>query len=287
MSLLAVIIIALLQGITELFPVSSLGHAVILPALLGLAIDQSDPSFLPFLVVLHLGTAVALLAYFRRDWIGILRAIFLAPGRDWRDRLRPIELIVIATVPAVVIGFVLEKPLRQLFGKPLIAAAFLVANGVLLFVAERVRRRRLAEAHDDGDFEAAKPVALSRRGALIIGFWQCLAFFPGLSRSGATLVGGLLAGLSHEAAAHFSFLIATPVILGAAVLEIPKLVHQGVGSGTALIAIVGGVVAGITAYASTAFLMRYFRRHAFQALDPFAWYCVFAGLGAIVVLGLR
>lgn len=285
MSLLAVVIIAILQGVTELFPVSSLGHAVILPALLGLGIDQNDPSFLPFLVVLHLGTAVALLAYFWRDWLGILRAIFRAPGRDWRDRLRPVELIVIATIPAVVIGFVLEKPLRQLFGKPLIAAAFLAANGILLFAGERIRKRRLRSALDGGT--ATKPVALSRKGALIIGFWQCLAFFPGLSRSGATLVGGLLAGLSHEAAAHFSFLIATPVILGAAVLEIPKLLHQGVSSGTALVAIVGGVVAGITAYASTAFLMRYFRRHEFQALDPFAWYCVFAGLGAIVVLGLR
>jgi len=285
MSLLAVAIIAILQGITELFPVSSLGHAVILPAILGLAIDQGDPAFLPFLVVLHLGTAIALLAYFWRDWIGILRALLRARGRDWRGRLRPVELIVIATVPAVVIGFALEKPLRALFGKPIIAAAFLAANGILLFAGERLRRR--AHAHRGGEAQSAKTATLSPRGALAIGLWQCLAFFPGLSRSGATLVGGLLAGLDHEAAAHFSFLIATPVILGAAVLEIPKLLQQSVGSGTAVLALIGGVVAGITAYASTAFLMRYFRRHDFQALDPFAWYCLFAGLAAIVVLELR
>jgi undecaprenyl-diphosphatase len=286
MSLLAVVIIAVLQGVTELFPVSSLGHAVILPAILGLAINQNDPAFLPFLVVLHLGTAIALLAYFWRDWVGILRAIFLGHGgQSWTDRLRPLELIVIATIPAVVLGFVLEKPLRELFGKPVIAAAFLAGNGILLFVGERLRRRsrRNAPAAAPAD---AKTVALTRKGALAIGFWQCLAFFPGLSRSGATLVGGILAGLSHEAAAHFSFLIATPVILGAGVLEIPKLLHQSVGSTTVVLSLVGGVVAGVTAFASTAFLMRYFRRHEFQALDPFAWYCLVAGIGAIAVLVL-
>lgn len=277
MSLLAVLIIAILQGVTELFPVSSLGHAVILPALLGLAIDQKDPAFLPFLVVLHVGTATALLIYFWRDWIGILRALFHIGRDNWRDRLRPIELIVIATIPAVVIGFLLEKPLRELFGKPAIAAGFLIANGFLLFAGERIRRRR-------GGGVAAEGTALTRRGALMIGLWQCLAFFPGLSRSGATLVGGLLSGLNHAAAAHFSFLIATPVILGAAILEIPKLLHQNIGSGTAALSIVGGIVAGVTAYGSTAFLMRYFRRHEFQALDPFAWYCVVGGVVALGVL---
>ncbi|HEY1720003.1 MAG TPA: undecaprenyl-diphosphate phosphatase [Magnetospirillaceae bacterium] len=282
MSVAAVLIIAILQGITELFPISSLGHAVVLPALFGLAINQSDPSFLPFLVVLHLGTAVALLIYFRKDWIGIFRGIFLTRGLDWRDRIRPIELIVIATIPAVVIGKVLEHPLRDLFGKPLIAAAFLAVNGLLLFVGERIRRSRAAEG--EGKTEAT---ALTRKGALAIGFWQCLAFIPGLSRSGATLVGGLLAGLTHEAAAHFSFLIATPVILGAGVLEVPKLMHQSVSGGTAALSVMGGIVAGIVAYLSTAFLMRYFRSHEFKALDPFAWYCALGGLAAFVILGLR
>ena len=277
MSLLAVTIIAIIQGVTELFPISSLGHAVILPAMLGLAIDQKDSAFLPFLVVLHLGTATALLIYFWRDWAGILRALLHVGRSDWRDRLRPIELIVIATIPAVVIGFLLEKPLRDLFGKPVIAAAFLIVNGLLLFAGERIRRRR-------SNAGAAETVALTRRGALAIGLWQCLAFLPGLSRSGATLVGGLLSGLNHAAAAHFSFLIATPVILGAAILEIPKLLHQSVGSGTAALSIVGGIVAGITAYGSTAFLMRYFRRREFQALDPFAWYCIAGGIVALGVL---
>jgi undecaprenyl-diphosphatase len=228
------------------------------------------------------GTAVALLIYFRRDWIGIFKGVFLTRGVDWRDRIRPIELIVIATVPAAVIGFLLEKPLKELFGKPLIAAAFLAVNGVLLFVGERIRRRKAEE-----DSAQAQPAVLTRKGALAIGFWQCLAFIPGLSRSGATLVGGLLAGLTHEAAAHFSFLIATPVILGAAILEVPHLLHQSVSTDTLILSIVGGIVAGIVAYLSTAFLMRYFKGHDFKALDPFAWYCALGGLAAFVILGSR
>jgi undecaprenyl-diphosphatase len=287
MSLAAVIIIALLQGVTELFPVSSLGHAVVLPAILGLAIDQRDPSFLPFLVVLHLGTAAALLLYFWRDWYGILRALIGLGRGGWRDRLRPIELIVIATIPAVVIGFVLEKPLRELFGKPSIAAALLIANGALLFGAERLRRRREASAAKTPADTASETNALTRRGALLIGLWQCLAFLPGLSRSGATLVGGLAAGLSHRAAAHFSFLIATPVILGAGVLEIPKLMRQSVSSGTMELAVIGGVIAGVAAFLSTAFLMRYFRRHEFKALDPFAGYCAALGIVSLAILALR
>jgi undecaprenyl-diphosphatase len=280
MSLAAVVIIAILQGITELFPVSSLGHAVVLPAVLGLSIDQRDPAFLPFLVVLHLGTAIALLAYFWRDWVGILRALLNIGRGDWRARIRPIELIVIATIPAIVFGYLLEKPLRQLFGSPTIAAALLIANGALLYFGERLRRRR----DRDG---AAKSETLSRKGALAIGLWQCLAFLPGLSRSGATLVGGLLSGLDHGAAAHFSFLIATPVILGAAILEIPKLLRQDVAAGTMELALLGGVIAGVAAFLSTAFLMRYFRRREVQALDPFAWYCVAIGLVGLVVLALR
>jgi undecaprenyl-diphosphatase len=287
MSLIAVVIIALLQGVTELFPVSSLGHAVILPAVLGLSIDQRAPAFLPFLVVLHLGTAAALLLYFWRDWLGILGALVHIGRGDWRARLRPIALIVIATIPAIVIGFVLEKPLRELFGKPPIAAALLIANGVLLYAGERLRRRRAAAAAQLPVDAAAEAGSLTPRGALMIGLWQCLAFLPGLSRSGATLVGGLVAGLSHGAAAHFSFLIATPVILGAAVLEIPKLMRQGVAPGTMELAIIGGVIAGVAAFLSTAFLMRYFRRHEFKALDPFAWYCVAIGVVSLAILALR
>ncbi len=133
MSALQAIIIAVLQGATELFPVSSLGHAVVLPALLGWGINQDDPSFLPFLVMLHVGTAVALLIYFWKDWWALLRGVLgLDSAHQARESRRVLVLIIIATIPAVIVGGVLEHKLRTLFGSPVIAAAFLVVNGILL-----------------------------------------------------------------------------------------------------------------------------------------------------------
>ena len=276
------ITIAILQGITELFPISSLGHAVILPSLLGWPIDQHSAAFLPFLVVLHLGTAVALLLYFWRDWLFILEGFGALAGRADRssgEALRLLVLIVVATMPAVVIGFVLEKTVRGLFASPFIAALFLIANGFLLLFGDRLRNRTTGRDHQHLQ-------TLGWRGALAIGFWQCLAFLPGVSRSGAAMVGGLCAGLHHTESAHFSFLIATPIIAGAAVLEIPKLIALP-GAGLSTIVIVAGVLAGITAYASVAFLMRYFRRNNFDdALVPFAIYCWAAGAAAALALVL-
>ena len=260
------LVLAMLQGVTELFPISSLGHAVIVPSLLGWPIDQHSPAFLPFIVVLHLGTAAALLIYFWRDWIGLLLAV-LGRGspEERRAQWRLLGGIVVATIPAVIFGFALRKPLGVLFGAPAVAATFLIVNGVVLFVGERLRRRGGDRRLED----------LSWGGALLIGVLQSTALIPGISRSGATMVGGLLAGLRHQAAAHFSFLIATPIILGAAVLEVPKLLHEGAHING--IAWVAGLVAGVTAFLSVAFLMRYFRRHDFEALDPFAYYCWAAG----------
>jgi undecaprenyl-diphosphatase len=263
---------AILQGMTELFPVSSLGHAVVLPRLLGWELDENAAYFLPFLVVLHLGTAAALLIYFWRDWIGLLLAVLgRGSAEERRAQWRLLGLIVLATIPAVILGFALRKPLGVLFGAPAVAATFLIVNGVVLFVGERLRRRGGDRRLED----------LTWGGALLIGVLQSTALIPGISRSGATMVGGLLAGLRHQAAAHFSFLIATPIILGAAVLEVPKLLHEGAHING--IAWVAGLVAGVTAFLSVAFLMRYFRRHDFEALDPFAYYCWAAGL---ISLGL-
>jgi undecaprenyl-diphosphatase len=273
---------AFLQGITELFPVSSLGHAVLLPKVAGWHIDQEAPSYLPFLVVLHLGTAAALLLYFWREWIDLLRAVLGLPTRHRRaEELRLLALIVVATIPAVLIGFAFEKRLRTLFGAPEFAALFLVLNGFVLFTGERLRRRTVVRAAADDD-DSAIVGALGWRGALLIGLWQCTAFLPGISRSGATMVGGLLAGLHHRAAARFSFLIATPVIAGAGVLEVPKLLHHGAaGAGFTGVALISGIIAGVTAYASIAFLMRYFGKHDVEALDPFAWYCWAIGAAAL------
>ena len=271
-------LIALLQGATELFPVSSLGHAVVVPALLHWSMDQRAPAFLPFLVMLHLGTATALLLYFWRDWWALLLGVLglSASAHQVRESRRVFLLIVIATIPAVVVGFALEKYLRTLFGSPVIAAGFLAVNGLLLLFGERIR--------GIGD----RPLSsLTTMDALAIGCWQCTALIPGISRSGATIVGGLLRGVNHEGAAHFSFLIATPVILGATVLEVPKLLHAQVPAGTVQIAALAAVVAGVTAFLSTAFLMRYFRKHDDIALNPFAIYCIVAGLGSVAWLLLR
>jgi undecaprenyl-diphosphatase len=287
MTFLQAMMFAITQGLTELFPVSSLGHAVVLPALLGWHVDQDSPRFLPFLVVLHVGTAAALLCYFWREWWGLLLAVF---GRDsggatLAEYRRLILLLITGTLPAVVLGFAFEKWLRHLFGSPKAAAGFLIVNGFVLFLGERLRRR--------ADIAGGRR-RLTNAGwsdALVVGLWQTAAFFPGISRSGATIVGGLLVGLRHEDAARFSFLLATPVIGGAAVLEIPKLLRApaefgaaGLGGGTVWLA---GLAAGVTAYASTAFLLRYFRRREENpALDPFAYYCWAAGALALAYLVL-
>jgi undecaprenyl-diphosphatase len=269
------ITVAVLQGATELFPVSSLGHAVVLPALLHWNnLDQRSAEFLPFLVMLHTGTATALLAYFWRDWWGLARGVFgFGTDQSVNDARLSFVLIVIATIPAVIVGFVLEKFVRGLFASPLVAASVLVLNGVLLLFGERLRGR------------GRRPLAsLNARDALIIGIWQCTALIPGISRSGATIVGGLLRGIDHEGSARFSFLIATPVIIGATVLEVPKLLHEQVPSGVFALSAVAAVVAGITAWLSTWFLMRYFRAHDDWALNPFAYYCIAFGAGALAVL---
>ena len=276
MDTLQAIVIALLQGATELFPVSSLGHAVVVPALFGWNLDQHGPAFLPFLVMLHLGTAAALLAYFWRDWLALaLGVLGLAARHQRSESRRVLLLIVVATIPGVLVGFALERYFRALFAAPAIAAAFLVVNGVLLLFGERLRGR------------TSRPLAsLGVADALSIGLWQCTALIPGISRSGATIVGGLLRGVDHEGAAHFSFLIATPIILGATVLEVPKLMRAGVPQGVFGLAALAAVVAGATAFASTAFLMRYFRRHDAWALNPFGYYCIAAGLASAAWLAI-
>ncbi len=278
MSTIQALVIAILQGATELFPVSSLGHAVVLPAILHWGINQRSAEFLPFLVMLHLGTAIALLAYFWQDWWMILTGVIgIGDRHQVSESRRVFLLVVIATIPAVIVGFTLEKLVRGLFGSPVIAAGFLLLNGFLLLFGEFLRGRGSAE----------RPAStLTKMDALVIGCMQCLALVPGISRSGATIVGGLLRGISHEGSAHFSFLIATPIILGATVLEVPKLLHQGLTEGVFIQSSIAALVAGLTALLSTMFLMRYFRHHDSWALNPFAYYCIVAGAGSLGALYL-
>ncbi len=279
MSAIQVILLAVLQGVTELFPVSSLGHAVIVPTLLHWNVEQDGPGFLPFLVVMHLGTAVALLAYFWRDWLNFALAVLANRGPQPAAERRVFWRVVVATLPAVIVGAVFEKLLRHIFASAEIAAAFLVVNGLVLFVAERLKRpvspgRSFLQLDE-----------MSWLQALFVGVCQCFALIPGISRSGMTMAGGFLSGLDHEDAARFSFLTATPIIFGAAVLEVPKLHHGGGHLGA--VAWGAGLIAGVTAYVSLWALMRWFKRQEFKAFDPFAIYCGLAGAVSLVLLVLH
>ena len=278
MDALHAVLIAILQGATELFPVSSLGHAVIVPAMFQWRINQHDPSFLPFLVLLHAGTSVALLLYFWRDWWAMASGVLGLSGAEERRRSRRLFLrIVVATIPAVILGFVFNHFFRELFENPFYAILFLALNGVMLLMGENLRR-------EVTEGEARGLDSLTIPDALMVGVWQCGALFPGISRSGATIVGGLLRGVDHAAAAHFSFLIALPIIVGATVLEVPKLLRAPLEPGVLHLAMVAALIAGVTAFLSTWFLMRYFRGNDRWSLGPFGIYCIAAAAGAAVWL---
>lgn len=278
------VILGLLQGFSELFPISSLGHSVILPGLLGWDIHQNDDFFIMFLVATHLATALVLLGFFWSDWVRIVTGI----GRSLRDRRIDPEdsdailgwLLVVGTIPAGVLGLLLEHPLRNLFASPLSAAVFLMVNGVLLYAAERLRRR--APVHEEGDADGRIARRLTWRTAFGVGIVQSLALIPGISRSGATMGGGLRAGLSNEDAARFAFLLATPIIGAAAVLKLPDLFGPA-GDGLRGQALVAALCAAATAYLSVRFLMRFFET---QRLTPFAAYCLAAGAASAVILGV-
>jgi len=269
------IVLGLLQGVSELFPISSLGHTVILPGLLGWNVHQNAPYFLSFLVATHLATAIVLFCFFWRDWVRILKGV----GRSLRDRgIDPNDadaklgwLLVVGTIPAGILGLLLQDTLRKAFASGQIAAAFLIANGVLLFGAELLRRRApVAEADDD--VRIARQISF--RDSFLIGAVQSLALIPGFSRSGASMGGSLLVGLSNKDAARYAFLLATPLIGAAAVLKLPEL-FGSTGNGVRGQALVASLCSAATAYLAVRFLMRFFET---RTLTPFAIYCFLAGL---------
>ena len=271
------VVLGLLQGVSELFPVSSLGHTVILPSLFGWNIHQDKPYFLTFLVALHLATAIVLLGFFWQDCVRIVKGL----GRSLRDReitdpdARLGWLLVVATIPAGILGLLLQDYLRNLFASPEYASIFLALNGVMLYGAELLRRRAPVVAEDD-DERIAKTVGWPE--SVAVGAAQSIALIPGFSRSGAAMGGGLLVGLSHKDAARFAFLLATPIILAAAVLKLPDLAGSQ-GNGVRGPALVGALCAALSAYLSVRFLMRYFET---RTLIPFAVYCLCAGAACTV-----
>ncbi len=321
MSYLQAFVIALVQGVTELFPISSLGHSVLIPAWIGgswhtLVTQSSQASsessfYLAYIVALHCATALALMWYFRADWVRIINGFFRSATRSARQRRVSVDgrderlawMIVIATIPVGLTGIALEHTFRTIFAKPVAAAVFLFINGLVLFAGERLRRRHVAlvsnsarraqaagvgpvvvDRHGrhqaemtDGEAADGRIARLSYRDAFAVGSLQIAALFAGISRSGGTIVGGLWRGLDHEDAARFGFLLATPVILAAGVLKLPSLAGPA-GAHIHGQVLMGVVVAGVAAYLSVRFLMRWFQT---RTLTPFAIYCAVFGAASI------
>jgi undecaprenyl-diphosphatase len=322
MSYLQGIVIGLIQGLTELFPISSLGHTVLIPSWLGgswstLVRQEStgESPYLAFIVGLHLATAVVLIGFYWREWVRLIRGIIrsIVRRRIDSDEQRLAWLIVIATIPVGIAGLALEHAFRTLFAKPLAAAIFLTVNGLILFAAERLRRRTrphqpasaagrdapAAAVEDPTDAGASSraPVqehivviddaaehqlaGLSVASAFWIGAAQILALLAGISREGVAMAGGLLRGLNHENAMRFSFMLSTPVILAAGALKVPDLLGP-LGKGIRGPMIAGSIAAAATSLFAVIFLARYFKS---RTLTPFAIYCALAGAISIVRVG--
>lgn len=294
LSYIEAVVVGAFQGVTELFPVSSLGHAVLVPALVGgrwaqdLNVSAPESPYLAFIVGLHVATAAALLVFFWRDWLAIVGGLITSVRyrRVSTAAERLAWLIVLATIPVGLAGLALEHTFRTTLGRPVPAAAFLAINGVVLYAGERLRRRTpvapgAAAAAGGGLAPPDERIAeLPMAQGTLIGSAQILALLPGISRSGVAMVAGLWRGLNHEEAARFSFLLATPVILAAGVLKIPDLFGPlGEGIGGQVLA--GSVVSFVAAYLAVRFLTRYFET---RTLTPFAIYCTVAGIGSLVWL---
>jgi undecaprenyl-diphosphatase len=297
LSYVEAVVVGAFQGVTELFPVSSLGHAVLVPALVGgqwardLNVSTPESPYLAFIVGLHVGTAAALLVFFWRDWIRIIGGFFssLRHRRLESPDERLAWLIVLATIPVGLAGVALEHLFRSTLGKPIPAAAFLLLNGITLYVGEVLRRRVAPDGADEEHADHAGEAIDNRLAQLpmgrgvLIGASQILALLPGISRSGIAMVAGLWRGLSHEDAARFSFLLATPIILAAGVYKIPDLFGP-LGAGIQGQVLAGSVASFVCAYLAVRFLTRYFQT---RTLTPFAVYCAVAGAASLVWLSVR
>ncbi|HUC95654.1 MAG TPA: undecaprenyl-diphosphate phosphatase [Candidatus Saccharimonadia bacterium] len=277
------IIIGAIQGITELFPISSLGHSVIIPQLFNWNLNQNQPYFLTFLVATHLATATVLFFFFYKEWIKVIKGL----GRSLKARVIDQEdtyakmgwLLVIATIPAGIIGLLFKDSISKLFASAKIAASFLIVNGIILFLAERLRKThnkaKTTDAQSDNQISK-----LSWWQSIGIGLSQSLALIPGISRSGSSMSGSLLSGLDNESAARFSFLLATPIIGAAALLQLPSIFSAN-EKPIRLAILLGSLAAAVSAYISVKFLIRYFKT---KTLTPFSVYCFLGGILYLFIL---
>ena len=283
------VVLGALQGVTELFPVSSLGHTVLFPTLFGWsglvrAQSESESFWLAFVVMLHVGSALGLLAYYWREWLAIIAAFLrsLANRQINTPTERLAWLIIAASIPTGILGLAFEHQLRTLTAKPELASIFLVVNGFLLFGAEYARRR--AAVRELAIREGAKPDGsreldtLETREAVVIGIAQSSALVAGISRDGVCMGTGLARGLDHSDAARFAFLLATPIILAAGLFKLPDLTGPH-GAGIRGQALVACVTAAIAALFTVRFLVRWFTT---RTLTPFAVYCLLFGLAMVI-----
>lgn len=275
-SLFQAVVLGALQGVTELFPISSLGHSVIFPALFGWNDLQHDPYFLNFLVGTHLATAIVLIGFYWDEWValaqGFFRSLALRQISEQDKDAKLAWLLIIGTIPAGILGLLFEESLKALFAIPTYAALFLIGNGIMLFAAEQLPKKSGTHIEKTSWIQAVG-----------IGAAQAIALFPGFSRTGATIGGGLAVGLSHADAVRFSFLLATPIITAAALLKLPELL-SGAGTSALLPTIIGALAAAMAAFASIRYLTKYFEKNT---LRPFATYCIIAGLLSSLLIWIR
>jgi len=276
------VLIGFIQGITELFPISSLGHAILIPAWIGGSfgefISEENEAYLLITIAMHLASSVALFLVFRKRWIRLISGTVKAVvSKNFQSTsFRVLSYIVIATIPVGVLGLAFGDYFQSIFGKPQYSALFLTLNGLLLITAERLSRRDITTELQDSDAEIDRRV--SAKTAVAIGFGQSLALFAGISRFGVTMSAGLLRKLNHSVASDFAFLLSLPVIVGASIIKLPELFTTSANELLGQI-LLGSVISFIATYISVTFLVRWFKT---KTLYPFAIYCLVFGIFSFV-----
>jgi undecaprenyl-diphosphatase len=276
------VIIGFIQGITELFPISSLGHAILIPAWLGGSfkdfISDENQTYLLISIAMHLASSAALFLVFRKRWQNLILGSFSAlKSRNFQNtQFKVLSYIIIATIPVGILGLAFDDYFQSIFGNPEFSAIFLTINGLILIGAERLSRRDVAHELLDSDAEIDHRVNV--KSAVVIGFGQSLALFAGISRFGVTMSAGLLSKLNHSVASDFAFLLSLPVILGASIVKLPELFTTDANQLMGQI-IAGSIISFICTYISITFLVRWFKT---RTLYPFAIYCLIVGILSFV-----
>ena len=276
------IIVGFIQGITELFPISSLGHAILIPAWIGGSfrefISEENNAYLVITIAMHLASSIALFLVFRRRWFNLIGGTFIAiKSRGFQStQFRVLSYILIATIPVGALGLIFGDYFQSIFGKPAFSAAFLTINGLLLIAAERMSKGSAVAQTGDSDYQIDQNI--NSKTALAIGFGQSLALFAGISRFGITMSAGLLRRLNHSVASDFAFLLSLPVIVGASIVKLPELFTTDAKELLGQI-LVGSIVSFIATYISVTFLVKWFKS---KTLYPFAIYCLLFGIASFI-----